>query len=296
MLALHPTRLALTAALALAAGAARGATVESGVCIALSGGAHVAVADAAARAVGVGSLRVDVEVADRKALLSSHCGKLVIAVGPEALRLATELAPGTPTIHVFAGSARGAARAMVSADADPRHVFETLQAMAPKARRIGAVFDPALTGELVAEAQAAARVLGLELVALPAKTVGEAVRAFYRFEVDLRVDALWLLPDGTATVQETVYYALELAHWKRMAVVGLSRWYVASGALFALVPKPASLGAAAGELGQRLLRGEQPAEVVRVRDYSLFVNQRSAAQLGLKLTRQLLDGAEQVLP
>ena len=131
---------------------------------------------------------------------------------------------------------------------------------------------------------------------LPARSIGEAVRAFHRFEGDVRVDALWLLPDGTATVQETVYYALELAHWRRMAVVGLSRWYVASGALFALVPRPESCGSAAGELAQRLLRGGQPPGAVYGCEYSLYVNQRAATQLGLQPPRKLLESAEQVLP
>ncbi len=114
-------------------------------------------------------------------------------------------------------------------------------------------------------------------MALPARSVGEAVRAYYRFEKELPVDALWLLPDGTTTVQETVYYALELAHWRRMVLIGVSRWYVASGALFALVPRPASPGAAAAEC-------------------DLYVNERTASRLGLRIPRRLLESAAQVLP
>lgn len=288
-------RLAVAAALALTARGV-GATSESGVCVADSGGDYAAVTDAVRRGLGVPSQRLNVTEGAQRAQLASRCGRLIVAVGPEALKSAIALAPGTPAVHVMTGGDRSAAGVAVSSDAEPRRVFETLQAMAPRARRIGAVYDPAQTGELVAEAQAAAKGLGLELVALPARSVGEAVRAFYRFESELRVDALWLLPDATATVQETVYYALELAHWRRMVVVGLSRWYVANGALFALVPRPASLGAAAAELAQPLLRGEPPLATVRARDYELYVNQRTATQLGLRIPRRLLGGAEQVLP
>lgn len=284
------------ALLALAAPEARGA-VEPGVCIAADAGEEFrAAASAARRGIGVPANRLDVSERSQREQLSSRCDKLIVAVGPEARRSAAALAPKTPTVHVMAGGERKGAGFGVSADADPRRVFETLQAMAPKARRIGAVYDPAQTGPLVEEAQAAARAMGLELVALPARSVGEAVRAFYRFEKELHVDALWLLPDGTTTVQETVYYALELAHWRRMVIVGLSRWYVANGALFALVPRPASLGAAAAELAQPLLRGETPPAVVRAREYDLYVNQRTASQLGLRLSSRLLEGAEQVLP
>ena len=290
----HGSMLALAVTVALAAGRALGA--DAGVCVAVSPGEYAAVANAARRALGVPSLSLSVAEPQERELLASRCGRLVIAVGPEALRAASELAPRTPTLHVMAGNARTSGQGGILPDAEPRRVLETLRKLAPRARRIGAVYDPERTGALVAEAQAAAQAAGMELVALPARTVGEAVRAFHRFEDDLRVDALWLLPDGTATVQETVYYALELAHWRRMAVIGLSRWYVASGALFALVPRPESCGEAAGELGKQLLGGAPPTGAVYGCDYALYVNQRTATQLGLKVPRKLLEGAEQVLP
>jgi hypothetical protein len=62
------------------------------------------------------------------------------------------------------------------------------------------------------------------------------------------------------------------------------------------VPRPESCGAAAGELGQQLLRGGQPPGAVYGCEYSLYVNQRTATQLGLELPRKLLEGAAQVLP
>src|SRR5512138_900382 len=277
-------RLALAALVALG-GAPPAAAADTGVCIAADAGDDYAVA----------ASRLDVSERAQRDQLATGCGRLIVAVGPEALRSANALAPRTPTVHVMAGRARPGGLG-VSADAEPKRVLETLQAMAPAAKRIGAVYDPGQTGPLVEEAQAAARALGMELVALPARSVGEAVRAFYRFEKELHVDALWLLPDGTTTVQETVYYALELAHWRRMVLIGVSRWYVASGALFALVPRPASLGAAAAELAQPVLRGEPPPALVRAREYDLFINERTASRLGLRVPRRLLESAEQVLP
>lgn len=288
--------LATAVTLALTAGRAPAAGGDAGVCVAVSPGGYGAVAAAARRALGAPSLTLDVTERRQRDQLASSCGRLVIAVGPEALRAASALAPGTPTLHVMASAARTSGQAGVLSDAPPRRVLETLAKLAPRTRRIGAVYDPERTGALVAEAQGAARALGMELVALPARSVGEAVRAFHRFEADVHVDALWLLPDGTATVQETAYYALELAHWQRMAVVGLSRWYVASGALFALVPRPESCGAAAGELGRQLLRGGQLPGEVYACEYSLYVNKRTATQLGLQLSRKVLESADQVLP
>ncbi|HEX9400852.1 MAG TPA: ABC transporter substrate binding protein [Anaeromyxobacter sp.] len=292
----HRSRLALAVAMALLVRPASIGAAEPDVCVVVSGDEHAAVADAAQHALGQPARRVDVRDRAQRAALASSCGRLIIAVGSEALRAAGESAPRSPVVHVMAGNGRGTGLPGVLPDADPRRVLETLRKLAPSAHRIGMVFNPDLTGELVADAQASARPLGMELVALPARTVGEAVRAFQRFERELSVDALWLLPDGTATVQETVYYALELAHWRRLVVIGLSRWYVASGALFALLPRPDSSGTVAGELGQQVLRGTPPSGAVHARDYALYLNQRAATRLGLKLPRQLLESADQVLP
>ncbi len=294
---LHRSRLAsAVVAMALVPRLAWSNVPEPDICIAVSGGEYGAVADAAERALGQPARRIEVRDGPQRAALPSKCGRLIIAVGSEALRIAGERAPGVPVVHVMAENARASGRPGVLLDPDPRTVLETLRRLAPNVRRIGAVFNPDATGPLVADAQASARALGMELVALPVRNVGEAVRAFHRFERELSVDALWLLPDGTATVQETVYYALELAHWRRMVVIGLSRWYVASGALFALSPRPESYGAAAGELAGQVLRGTAPAGAVHARDYALYVNQRAAIRLGLKVPRQVLESAEQVLP
>lgn len=267
-----------------------------GVCVAYSGSEHASAARAAARALGEPAARLDVGDSRDRDALASRCGRLVVAIGAEAVRAAEALAPGSPLVCAPAPPGGAGGRHAVSADADPRRVLETLSAMAPRARRVGAVYDPARTGDLIAVAQAAARDLGVELVALPVRTVGEAVRAFHRFERELRADALWLLPDGTATVQETVYYALELARWRRMAVIGPSRWYVASGALFAIQPTPEGSGTAAGELGAQVLRGGAPSGAVYARDLALFVNARTAERLGLRVPAPLLDRAAQVLP
>ncbi len=287
-------RQAFAIAVALAVGRAS-ADSEPGVCVAISGDEHADVARAARRALGVAA-RIDVRDASQRAALATRCARLVVAVGSEALAATEDAAPRAPLVHAMAANGRASGRPGVLPDADPRRVLETLQKLSPSARRIGAVYDPDLTGELVAEAEASARELGMELVALPVHTAGEAVRAFHRFETELRVDALWLLPDGTATVQETVYYAFELAHWRRIGIIGPSRWYVATGALFALVPTAESVGAMAGELGQQLLRGDSPPRAVHARDHALYVNQRAAARLGLKVPRQVLDAADEVLP
>lgn len=293
--AVDATLTAVTIALAVVlapSAAARAPAEEQGVCI-LYSEVEAPVVGSAQRTLGTPALQLDVGQPGQRASVATRCGRLVVALGDEAERAAREKAPAAPRVHALARGATGAGTG-VAADADPRRTLQTLRELAPGARRVGVVYDPERTGALVQAGQAVAAELGLELVVQPVRGVGEAIRAYQRYEGELAVDAIWLLPDGTATVQETAYYALELAHWRRLVVIGLSPWYVSGGALFALVPRPESAAATAGELGALVLEGKAPGAEVRAKDELLYLNSRAASRLGLKVPQRLLDRAEQV--
>src|SRR5262245_47782677 len=283
------------------AGAATPSEPVGGVCVLAAGDEHREVADEIQRTLGPRTLRLDVQKAPDPAEVSRQCGRLVVAVGREALRTAIQTPETTPVVFSMVSSpgallSRKRPVSGVSLDADPNRIFSILKRVQPGVRRVGLVYNPRVTGDLVATAGVAARAQGIELVALPVGSIGEAIKAFHRFEHELPIDALWLLPDATATAQETVRYALELADWKRISIVGLSRWYVTQGALFALAPQTNTQGAQAARMALDLLRGGPPQGVKYASDYALLFNTRAARRLGLKPPRDILDQAEPVSP
>lgn len=297
-------RAACVLLIALPGGGSRAtaaADTAAGVCVLTSGGEHRNVADEAQRALGPKTARLDVKDPAAAARLPTECDRLVVAVGPDALRAAAAARTATPVVFAMVsepGAILDGKRPVsgLSRDTDPARVFALLRQIAPRVRRIGAVYSPNAAGALVAAGREAARANGLELHALPVATIGDAIKAFHRFEREIAVDALWLLPDAVATQQETVHYALEIADWKRIAVVGLSRWYVAQGALFALAPRPETHGAQAARLALDVLRSGKPQGIRYAAEYALYVNARAARRLGLKLPADVLAHAEEVTP
>src|SRR5437763_3890341 len=286
---------------AQAATAADPAGGAGGVCVLTAGAEHRDVADEIQRTLGARAVRIDVRKVSGPEEISRACGRMVVAVGREALRAAVQTPQSTQIVFSMVSSPAALidpkrAVSGVSLDADPARVIALLKHVNPAVRRIGVVYNPQATGAFVTAASAAARANGAELVALPVSTIGEAIKAFHRFERELPIDALWLLPDATATAQETVRYALELADWKRISVVGLSRWYVAQGALFALAPQSSAQGAQAARMALDLLRGGPPQGVRYATEYSLLFNPRAARRLGIKPPRDVLDTAEEVSP
>jgi putative ABC transport system substrate-binding protein len=295
--------------LAVGGGAWAATTVEppggggggGGVCVLAAGDEHRAVADEIQRTLGARTIRLDVRKVPQPADISRQCGRMVVAVGREALRAAVQTPASTPVVFSMVsspGALLDGRRPVsgVSLDADPARIVSLLKHVEPGVRRIGVVYNPQLTGSLVAAAATAARANGAELVALPVSTIGDAIKAFHRFERELPIDALWLVPDATATSQETVRYALELADWKRISVVGLSRWYVAQGALFALAPQTSAQGAQAARMAIELLHGGPPQGVRYATEYSLLFNTRAARRLGIRPPRDVLIQMEEVSP
>ncbi len=273
----------------------------AGVCVLSAGDDQHEVADDIQRTLGGRAVRLDVRKVSQPAELVQQCGRLIVAVGREALRAAVQTPETTPVVFTMVsspGALLDGKRPVsgVSLDADPARVIALLKKVEPNVRRVGVVYNPQATGDLVNAGSAAARAQGMELVALPVSTIGEAIKAFHRFEREIPIDALWLLPDATATAQETVRYALELADWRRISLVGLSRWYVTQGALFALAPQTSTQGAQAARMALDLLRGGAPQGVRYAGEYSLLFNTRAARRLGIKPPHDVLEQAEEVSP
>ena len=260
-------------------------------------------ADAAAAQLGptVPRFAADADAAQ----LRAQCTKAVLALGAAAVRRAQSLLPDVPLVYAAVAGAyhstppSGKRVTGVPWDAPATAVLQLLHTAAPAVQRVGVVYEPQASGAFVQTARPAAQALGLTLVEQPVASLGEAVRAFNRFEKELPVQALWLLADATATARETVFYALELAHWQRIPVLGPSRWYVAHGALLALQPHAAAHGQAAAQLLLQMLQGRvstppPPADVAVL--YDLLLNRQVAGQLDLHLPRSLLERAQDLLP
>jgi putative tryptophan/tyrosine transport system substrate-binding protein len=260
-------------------------------------GSAKAAADAAMEALGL-AVRVDLQSPGDGSRLDGRC-RGVVAVGRAALVAARERYPG-PVVAILVPEAAllesdDAPAATILTAPDPAAILATLSELAPGVRRVGLVYDPSVTGRLVARAREVAADRDLEIVALEAADQAAAIRAFASLERDVQIDALWILPDRTTTTYETAHQALKLAHWKRIPVIGPSRWYVANGALFALELRADDHGRLAAERLQALLRGDRGPEVQHVPNAALIVNGRTLGRLGLRLTPALRPQVTEVL-
>lgn len=216
--------------------------------------------------------------------------RVVVSVGPLASRRAAPaLGPDARIVACLTPSLTGLPPGrsfVVPLNASPTDVLDVLKRALPAARRVGVLIgDSDDVGGITVAARAKKITVDLER---EASTQAIAERLLQSSDV------LWVHPSHpVARDPEALQLLLNRAFDRGVPVVGGSRTMVLQGALFALVPEPAEHGRIAGEVAERLLRGERVGDVPSPRG-RVVLNGRVARALKLALPAAVTKGAEQV--
>ena len=188
---------------------------------------------------------------------------------------------------------------VISLSPDPALLFARMKALMPGAKRVFAVYDPALNGWLIKLAKEAARAQGLELVAYEAQDLRSAVRFYQEIfsAADGDSDVLWLPQDSTTVEEGSVLPLVLQESWNQgIAVFSSNSTHVRRGVLFSLYPDNVALGKSLAGLARGILisgdyggRGMMP-----LRDVQSIVNLRTAKHL--ELNRGRLQGFDTTFP
>jgi putative ABC transport system substrate-binding protein len=174
--------------------------------------------------------------------------------------------------------------------------LELLHELLPKAVRLAVLGNPAnmATKLYMPELEKAGRVIGLQIHALNASSIGEIEAAFAGLARD-RPDALFVMPESfyvSRRVQITTLAARE-----RIAAAYSTRDYVAAGGLMSYGTDLADRFRQIGVYIGKILKGAKPADlpVVQSTKFELVINLRTAKTLGLTIPETLLATADEVI-
>jgi putative ABC transport system substrate-binding protein len=257
---------------------------------------------AAAHTVTEYDLRGDRAEAER--VIASLKGKaaVLVTVGPLAAQTAKEVAPEIPQVFCMVQDpARlglvGVPNVTGVAFSIPiKNQLAAFRMVNPRGVKIGVVYNEANAGRLVEEAQKAAAVVRLSLVARPVasdKDVPEALRTLLK-GADA-VDALWIPPDPVLLGDESRRYVLAETLKAGKPVYSFSATLVAEGALVSNGPDLASIGDQAGDLVNRLAGGDKGKIEMLVPRAELVVNKKIADKLKIEIPADALRAANKVL-
>jgi putative ABC transport system substrate-binding protein len=172
--------------------------------------------------------------------------------------------------------------------------LEILRELVPSAHRIAVLVNPNNAGLAEWDLDAAARAMGLKIVALNAGTSREIDAAFETFAKQ-RPDALLNSPDPFFRSRR-VQMALLAARYGVPTVFAL-RDYVEAGGLMSYGTSFADAYRKVGIVVGRVLKGAKPADipVEQSTKFELVINNQTARTLGLAVPPSLLARADEVI-
>jgi ABC-type uncharacterized transport system substrate-binding protein len=185
--------------------------------------------------------------------------------------------------------------AVLTAELGPKRL-QLLHELIPNAALFGVLADPAFAGtqSTIADLQAAARTLGLQLLVLNARTDSDLETAFATFS-QRRVGAV-LVGTSVLYTRHTEQLAALAARHALPAIFQFREFVLAGG----LMSYGSSLGYTMQRVGTytgRILKGEKPADlpVQQITKIDLVINLKTAKALGLTIPETLLATADEVI-
>ena len=227
----------------------------------------------------------DLESKDMAAVVRQESPRVILAIGPEALRKVQGV-KNVPIVYLMVVNPKQAYKGNsditgITMNAPPEKYLDLMARMSPRPKTIGIIYDSSKSGHLVKRAQQAAREQGFQLLTREVHRSKEVAAALQ--DLNGSIDLLWMLPDTTVVTPETVELFLLVSHERRIPVISFAAKYVEMGALAALIIDSYDQGQQAGEMAREILDGKQVADLPRTeaRAVALKINQHVARKIGV---------------
>ena len=177
--------------------------------------------------------------------------------------------------------------------------LQILKQALPRIGRVAALNQSGATAErtareMVTQAQAAARALGVALDVVDIRRPEDLETAFGEM-TRKRADALVVMPHGTLLNQRQRIVALAGKH--RLPAAYMYREYVEIGGLMSYGPDLGESFRLSAAYVDRILKGARPADlpVEQLTKFELLINLKTAKALGLTIPASVLQQADQIV-
>jgi putative tryptophan/tyrosine transport system substrate-binding protein len=232
---------------------------------------------------------------------------VIVALGTDAALAAKAATTTIPIVFVAAGDpvavglvaslnrpgANVTGIANLAAELAPKRL-QLLRELLPNAALFGALVDPAFTQSVVADLEAAARTLGLQLTIVYARTDSDLEAAFATFSQQ-RTGAVVVSDSNFYTRRMEQLAALAARH--ALPAIFPYREYALAGGLMSYGSSLVYAYHQVGIYTGRILKGEKPSDlpVIEPTRMELVINLKTAKALGLTIPETLLATADEVI-
>lgn len=225
--------------------------------------------------------------------------RLVLTLGTLATRASLDRFRDTPVVagmiltpSELAGSANATG---VFLQFSVETELEWLVRLLPSYRRVGALYHSSEARERVGQAERVARTASLSIQGYQVGGPQEIPDALE--SLSNRADVLWAINDPMIYNPETAKSLLVFSFRHHIPLIGQSTPWVKAGALYALDRDYDDIGVQCAELASKILEGRAPSSLqpLAPRKVRYALNRRTAAQMKLELSDQVVRGAAEVV-
>jgi putative ABC transport system substrate-binding protein len=226
--------------------------------------------------------------------------RLILAIGLMAAKLAKENLKDIPTLYIMVSNPKkyglvGNNIAGITLNIPVDVQFKAYKALVPGLKSIGVIYDTNNSGDLIRDATAVSKTLGVQLVAVSVssqKEVPEALRSMLG-----KVDAVWMVPDETVVTTDSFKYFLGTTLENGVPFFAASDIFVETGALAALTPDYTDVGRQGCQLATGLADGQITLAETGARPprkINLSLNLKTARKIGLAIPKSVIESAKLV--
>ena len=177
----------------------------------------------------------------------------------------------------------------------PYEQFKLIKEAVPNAKRIGVVYDPNKSGNIVAQGLKDAKKLGMELIEAPVTHKSKVPEKFESLAG--KIDVLWGVVDNTVYNKNSMEFVLLFSLRNKIPFFGFSEHQVKAGALMGIYCDYPNLGIQAAQIVSEILSGkattEIPLQSPKIVKYA--ISERASKIMGITLSSKLRTGADKIL-
>jgi putative tryptophan/tyrosine transport system substrate-binding protein len=231
---------------------------------------------------------------DLMAKIQARHPRLVFAIGTKAAQLANERVRNVPIVYsmVLNPSKQelgGSNICGVALDVSPKEQLAFFQKIKPTVKKVGVIYNPSATDNVIEEAEGFARTAGFELTRRKAQTVKEALVAIKELESE-PLDAFLMILDPVIANDASFKILLTFSLKKRIALIVPADPFVKAGAFLSVGADYTKIGDQAWDIAKSILQGDVKPSEVGVRHPEaviVAINGTIARTLGLEIPRTL---------
>lgn len=222
---------------------------------------------------------------------------IILAVGIVAAERVTPEIQNIPIVFSMVMDPKGSGITAkniygASIDIPVRIQLETIKQVLPKLTRIGVIYNPPENENLIKEARAIAKELGLDLKTYPVQSEPDIPQLN-----KLPIDVLWIIVDSVVCTKSIILeQLLRTGLESGIAVMGYSQNYAKAGALIGISCDYRDIGRQSGEIALKVLKNEPPIELKNSvpRIVKFYLNRTAARELGIALPDAIYKKASEV--